>query len=281
MFAQPPTGLTLQDCDYYHVIDLPGHGQVGVQWDLRGHVDEYLGGYDFAGRSVLEIGPASGFLTAEMEQRGAAVVALEMPPEAGWDYVPYPPEILDPVALARVDVMRRVRNSFWFTHATFGLKARLAYASAYDIPAALGRFDAAVLACVLLHCHSPMRIVEQCARRADTIIITDMHDPGLDGLRSCQFLPTAENRQWDTWWRFSPDLFVEFLRVMGFRDFHQSFHTQQTAWGPQRLFTIVAHRDGTDQRATAGVDAAPQLDRLQASVRTLRQELDEIRARTR
>ena len=281
MYAQPPAGITPQDCFFYHVMDLPGHGRVGGEWDLRGKVDEYLGAFEFAGRSVLEIGPASGFLTAEMERRGAAVLALEMPPEAGWDYVPYPPEVLDPVVRERVGVMQRVRNSFWFTHAAFGLKARLAYGSAYDIPSALGRFDVAVLASVLLHCHSPLRIVEQCARRADTLIITDIHDPGLDGLRACQLLPTADEMNWHTWWRFSPDLFTDFLRVMGFSSFRLTYHTQQAASGPHHLFTIVASR-GAARPVVAGAAAeAPTLAALQASIRQLREELDELRATVR
>lgn len=274
MYAQPPAGLVLHDCEFYHVMDLPGHGRVGGQWDLRGQVDAYLGGVDFAGRSVLEIGPASGFLTAEMERRGADVLAFEMPPDAGWDYVPYPPDVLDPIMRDRVDTMRRLRNAFWFTHAALGLKARLAYGSAYDIPAALGHFDVAVLASVLLHCHSPLRIVEQCARRAETLVITELHDPGLDGLRACQLLPTRDEVNWHTWWRFSPDLFTAFLGVMGFDRVRVGFHTQQAASGPHRLYTIVASRDAARRAATPSVAA------LQASIRHLRQELRRLGAGT-
>jgi hypothetical protein len=132
---------------------------------------------------------------------------------------------------------------------------------------------------VLLHCHSPLRIVEQCARRADTLIITEIHDPGLEGLRACQFLPTAEEMNWHTWWRFSPDLFIEFLRVMGFSRFSQTFHTQQTATGSHRLFTIVARRDPAPGAAAGPAAEAPALDALQASIRQLREELDLIGAK--
>ena len=52
-------------------MEIPGHGLVTGQWDLRGGVDDYLGKVAFAGQRVLEIGPASGFLTFEMEKRGA------------------------------------------------------------------------------------------------------------------------------------------------------------------------------------------------------------------
>ena len=48
------------------------------------------GNVDFAGQRVLEIGPASGFLTFEMEKRGADVISVEVTDEHGWDFVPYP-----------------------------------------------------------------------------------------------------------------------------------------------------------------------------------------------
>jgi hypothetical protein len=66
-----PRSPALHSCDFYHVMDLPGVGQVGGQWDLRGRVDDYLGHVELRGKRILEIGPASGFLTVEMEKRGA------------------------------------------------------------------------------------------------------------------------------------------------------------------------------------------------------------------
>src|SRR5215831_7108370 len=96
LFVQPRNGIRLEECDFYHTVEIPGHGVVHGQWDLREHLDEYLGGYAFAGKRVLEIGPASGFLTFEMERRGAEVVALEVPDDPGWDFVPFPEEVLRP-----------------------------------------------------------------------------------------------------------------------------------------------------------------------------------------
>ena len=60
-----------------------GVGKIIGLWDLRQTVDDYLGRIDFAGKRVLEIGPASGFLTIEMERRGADVVAVELPEGIG------------------------------------------------------------------------------------------------------------------------------------------------------------------------------------------------------
>jgi hypothetical protein len=91
IFATPRKVEDVADCYFYHTMELPGLGVIeGRDWDLRGRVDEYLGNVDFAGKRVLEIGPASGFLTFEMEKRGAEVVSVEVTDEHGWDFVPLP-----------------------------------------------------------------------------------------------------------------------------------------------------------------------------------------------
>ena len=94
LHVSPPQGLCLADCDFYHSMSIPGVGEIVGLWDLRETVDDYLGRIDFAGKRVLEIGPASGFLTIEMERRGADVVAVELPDGVGWDFVPFPEAFL-------------------------------------------------------------------------------------------------------------------------------------------------------------------------------------------
>ena len=89
-FAAPWNVGSIADCEFYHTMDIPRIGVVRGQWDLRGGVDAYLGGVNLAGKRVLEVGPASGFLTTEMEKRGADVVALEVTDDPGWDFVPFP-----------------------------------------------------------------------------------------------------------------------------------------------------------------------------------------------
>jgi hypothetical protein len=92
LVAQPATGAppTLSQCRFYHSVDLPNGESVKGEWDLRPTVAAYLGGVDFAGRSVLEVGPASGFLSFHMEAAGAQVTALEPPMEHLWDVAPMP-----------------------------------------------------------------------------------------------------------------------------------------------------------------------------------------------
>jgi hypothetical protein len=142
-YANPARVSDLNDCFFYHSMEIPGHGVVEGQWDLRGRVEDYLGHYEFSGKRVLEIGPASGFLTFEMERRGAKIIAVDVPEIPGWDFVPYPDQILKPIYPIRRELMRQLRNSFWLAHRCFNSKADVWYGDTYNLPVELGRFDVA------------------------------------------------------------------------------------------------------------------------------------------
>src|ERR1700722_14294937 len=75
-------GADLSDFTWYHAFDMPDGTVLPGAWDLRGHESAYLGGVDVAGKRVLELGPATGFLTFAMERLGAAEVVSF---EAGFD----------------------------------------------------------------------------------------------------------------------------------------------------------------------------------------------------
>lgn len=246
LYAEPPREpITLADCAFYHVQEIPGsHVKTNGPWDLRSSLDAYLGNTKFMGKRVLEIGPASGYLTFEMEKRGASVVAVEVPESHGWDYVPYPAERLSPILENRAIGMRMMHNSWWFLHGINRSKARLTYADIYDLPDDLGRFDIAIMTSVLLHLHSPLQVISQCAKRADMLVITDMLFPQLEGRAIMELNPTAENFGWDLWWRFSSDLIVQFVNVLGYRDIAISHHSHRYAatGADAPFFTVVARR---------------------------------------
>ena len=242
VFATPRI-VKLEDCQFYHFVDLPGIGLVGNSWDLRRGVDQYLGHVDFAGKRVLEIGPASGFLTVEMGKRGADVVAVELPSFPGWDCVPYPEAIVGPKMEQRRAGMERLKNAFWFNLAAHGSKAQAIYGDVASLPVSLGRFDIALLGSVLLHSGTPLQLVTECAKRADTLIITDIYHPELEGSPVCRLHPTVENQDWDTWWDLSTDLLIQFLQVLGFSNITRSLSSNYLHKGhPRELFTLVARR---------------------------------------
>ena len=259
-FSRPPRGISFEDCTFYHTIEIPSRGLVRGQWDLRGHVDEYLGGYDFAGKRVLEIGPASGFLTFEMERRGAQVVAVEVAEDPGWDFVPFSDEVLQPILVQRRETMRGLKNSFWFLHDLNDSKAQVYYGDPCQIPSSLGRFDVAVMASVLLHCERPTRILAECAQCADTLIVTETYRSDLEGRSVCRLLPGANAQLWDTWWGFSTNFFVRYFGILGLRHVlikHHKQHSEHPDHGMDvPFFTIIGSRNllnGPDQASIVQV----------------------------
>ncbi len=242
IFADPLKVADVGDCYFYHTMELPGYGVMTGEWDLRGRVDEYLGKVSFAGQRVLEIGPASGFLTFEMEKRGAELISVEVTAEHGWDFVPYPPSKLEEIFGPRQTVMQRLKNSYWFSHAAHHSRAKVYYGDVYNLPAGLGKFDIAVMAAVLLHCRDPLRIVEQCAKMAKSLVIVDKFYPDLEGAPVCRLAPTPQNFRWHTWWHFSTQFFTRFLDVMGLTVSDLLTHEQYHRGKAHTLFTLVGRR---------------------------------------
>ena len=65
LLVPPRIVENLDDCYFYHTMDLPGVGVMRGHWDLRGRFADYVGGVDVEGKSVLDVGAATGFLSFE------------------------------------------------------------------------------------------------------------------------------------------------------------------------------------------------------------------------
>lgn len=234
-----------EDCVFYHTVDLP-QGTVHGSWDLRHNVDAYLGGLSFQGKSVLEIGPASGFLSFHMERQGAQVTAIEPTMERLWDFFPLATQDMTGWKEYFQGCITGVRNSFWYLHHQYGSQVRLIEAIPEAIPDDLGDFDIGLLSSVLLHVRSPLSLLESVARRVrDTLIVTDLHDATLPDLPICHLLPRPDIKQIDTWWALSPQFVVNALQCLGFSDCQISFHSQRQDDCDRQvpLFTVVAQRN--------------------------------------
>lgn len=254
LYQKPRVVSSVNECEFYHTMDVPEIGTVQGQWDLNEGVGEYLGGYDFTGKRVLEIGPASGFLTFHMEKSASEVVAVDLPMEdAFWDFVPHHKlDLSDRNHREGAKIQQdfkghisRIRNGFWLAYEKVQSKSKVHYGSPADLPEELGRFDVALMAAVLLHTQSPVRTLESAARLVEgSIIITEQYDGSLGDEPVCRLAPTTDNEIWDTWWTFSPRFFQQYLAVLGFVDQELTFHTQAAHGREIEMFTVVASRLG-------------------------------------
>lgn len=253
LYEQPWTVVSPTECEFYHTTDIPGVGVVEGQWDLREGLDEYLGGYDFSGKRVLEIGPATGFLTFHIEKTAREVVAVDLPMDRGfWNFVPYEKlGLTGRKTEERAEVeeqfyghIDRIRKGFWLCYDKFESRAKVHYGPSEELPEALGEFDVVLLASVLLHTRSPVTLMECCARLVTgSVIVTDLSYPALGDGPVCSLVPSVENEAWDTWWRFSPNFITQYLGVLGFPDNQVTFHQQSAFNNSLDMFTVVASRN--------------------------------------
>lgn len=196
LYAAPREIASLEDCYFYHTMDVPGFGTVKGEWDLRGAIDQYLGRYDFAHKRVLDIGAASGILTFHMEQHGAQVVSYDLSDEYDWDIVPFKVNDNETARAERRAHLRRINNSFWLCHKAFQSSARMVNGAVYDIPREIGPVDVAVFGSILLHLRDPFLALENGARLAqEAIIVADVSPYGRlasQFLRRPRFMPKAK-----------------------------------------------------------------------------------------
>ena len=239
------------DCIFYHTSVLRDGTVIDGPWDLRGHESQYLGTVDFRRKRVLECGPATGFLTYEMERRGADVIGFEVGYDLSIDLLPFERDDLRLKKIEHINqIIGPVQNSWWFMHREQNSRAKMVYGSIYDLPGDIGEFDIATLQAIMLHLRDPFSALEQVARRTrQCIIVTDVIDAaieetGHDGMR---FHPTRTFGNWTSWWSFSPASIVAMLDVLGFHKTRVSYHTQmnhvhhdmERAAVPIKMFTVV------------------------------------------
>jgi hypothetical protein len=251
-YAEPVAVASLSECYYYHTMDVPGHGVVEGEWDLRAGADAYLGHEPVGGKRVLELGTASGFLCFEMERRGAEVVAYDLGPGDPWDVVPFGgPERARAVLAERGEHIARINKSWWFNHRAFGSRARVVYGTVYAIPRSIGAVDVATFGAILLHLRDPFLALQRAAELAPhTIVVTELARRSLrapvEGAarrRSPLFLPdAARGEPVDGWWSFTPQAVSNMLGVLGYRTERVVRHHQLYRQRRTPMFTVVARR---------------------------------------
>lgn len=260
LYAPDRVVTDLGDCLWYHTMEIPGYGLVEGQWDLRDGIAAYAGNVDLAGKRVLEVGTASGYVCRHLEAQGAQVVSYDLSEEQKWDVVPYAYVDVESVIAQRKGLVRKLNNGWWLAHRVFGSQARVVYGTAYDIPVEIGTVDAALYGAILLHLRDPFLALYNGLRLArETAIVTEIVNnrrPPVesggtppDGRPSMEFLPDwTLGAPLDTWWFLTPEIVQAYIGVLGFGDTEVSFHTQKAGGNDHEFFTVVGRRtSGTPQ----------------------------------
>lgn len=198
---------TLQECRFYHSMDLPGIGSIEGDWDLRGKFDEYIGSIDVSGKTVLDVGTASGFLTFEAEKRGATVFSFDADG----------PERIQLVPPSQNDskYFDGMRNSYRLAHHALKSRATPVYGDIYRMSEVVPRCDVVFVAQILVHLRDPLGALHQASLAAkEHLVIVE----GVDAAPDTDFpiarflgaqIPYA-------WWILSLPLYQALLPKLGF-----------------------------------------------------------------
>jgi SAM-dependent methyltransferase len=212
---------SLSACFFYHTMDLPGFGEVRGQWDLRGKFHEYIGGVGLEGKSVIDVGAATGFLSFAAEQSGATrVLSFDIGEARQQTFLPFKDKLYyrDPAHWAAEygAEIEAWKNAYWLCHRLLNSKAEVYYGNIYELPQELGRFDVAIVGSVLEHLSDQITALASIARLTkETIVVIS---PMLETAeRIARFEALAGHPENDfTWWIYSEGVYREVFKILGF-----------------------------------------------------------------
>jgi hypothetical protein len=226
------------ECEFYHSIDLPNVGLVHGAWDLRGRFADYTSGVPIAGKTFLDVGTATGFLSFEAEKHGAVVTSFDADSPERYEHVTGD-KSHDPTHF------RRLRNGYTFSHAKMQSRADLVLGDIYSMSDSVVRHDVVLVGQILVHLRDPLIALQQAAKvTKDTLIITE---GSFETDTPLQVFLGAQS--YYSWFHLSTGLYKTYLSMLGF-DVVSTTKGQFTCLhedipGQVDLWTFVAKRRPT------------------------------------
>lgn len=210
------------ECAFYTCTTFPDGERIDdANWDLRGQFDRYIGGVPLAGRTVLDVGTASGFLAFSAEAAGATVTALDAPGSDGFERIPFAGSAFTdrrPAWIASSDIyLDSLKRSFWYSWHRRGSAVEVVYAPAAALWRWPRRFDVVIAGAIVEHLSDPVPFLAALARMArETLVIAFTPVIETDELRMEPMNGWDDPAYHYSWWRLSLGLYRRVLGNLGF-----------------------------------------------------------------
>ena len=225
---------------WYHTIDLPDGLVTPGLYDLRGAVPNFGFPQDLRGKSVLDVGSATGFFAFEFAKRGAHVVSVELPSLYALDRFPGQNiehtiekigEMIVPKSLGEVHRYVRkytpeqlyfylLEGPFEFCRKLLNAPVERCYSTVYELTESkLGRtFDLVFMGDILLHTLNPLTALAAVAPLCRGTLVLSQTLPDEPGEKAAMHYVGGDSPGSDevSWWLPNKACIVQLLKKLGF-----------------------------------------------------------------
>jgi SAM-dependent methyltransferase len=211
-----------KDCFFYHSIDLPDGTALHGHWDIRGRFDEYVGRYPLAGKTVLDVGTATGFLAFSAEAAGAQVTALDVRTADELRRIPFENSLYHVnrtkwIADCNAMHLEGLKRAFWYTWHKLNSKVEVIYAPLDSLFAWDRKFDVVLAGAIIEHISDPVSAIGTFAWLAKDAVIISFTEVVDTEEWTMQTMGDWSNPDFDfEWWKLSRGLYRRVFDNLGF-----------------------------------------------------------------
>jgi len=235
---------------FYHTMTFPDGETCAGHWTLP-DINTYLGSYDINGKTVLDVGTASGYIAFNVEKAGASeVTGLDMKSQRSeFRFVPFAQNMLD--VHSTLDAWEagliQQKKAWWYGWYKFKSKAHCIYAPIIDLYESKKMYDVVIAGALLEHISDPVYAIGALAQVAREAIILPFTNVLPDEDMCMKPWTDWENPDlFFTWWKLSVGLY---RRIFDNLNFDVSFDKKSKATcnipkyaGIDERPTIIARR---------------------------------------